>query len=215
MAGESARWYPNGLKNFMAGLVDWDADNIRVALTDGHTFNDTHEFFSDVSVDELAAGGGYTADGELLGTKTNVVVDSSALSAWAATTAYEEGDVVRAVADNGHVFRCTVAGTSGGTEPTWATGTMRETADGATVKWVEFGAAIQRLLAATTSWTSATFTVTGAWIWKDTGVDSTSPLLGYVDFGGSRSPNNGQLDLDWDDNNGILRVGAGSATANP
>ena len=213
MAGEIARWYPNGLKNFMEGDVDWDADTIKVALGVTHTYLDTDEFFSDVNTEEIT-GTGYTAGGETLGTKTNVIVDSSALTAWAATTAHEEGDLVRAVADNGHVFRCVVAGTTGASEPTWILATMRETAD-ASVVWVEFGAAIQRLLAATAQWTGATFTAEDAWVYKDTGTPTTSPLLGHVDFGGSRAPSAGTFDLDWDDNNGILRVGAGSPTVNP
>lgn len=40
---------------------------------------------------------------------------------WQATHAYSIGDVVAAVADNGHQYRCTTAGTSGGSEPVWPT----------------------------------------------------------------------------------------------
>lgn len=48
----------------------------------------------------------------------------TALTAWAATTAYTVGQIRRPTApayNTSHVYRCTTAGTSGGTEPTWST----------------------------------------------------------------------------------------------
>jgi prepilin-type N-terminal cleavage/methylation domain-containing protein len=38
---------------------------------------------------------------------------------WAAGTPYAEGDLVIPTSPNGHFYRCTTAGTSGGTEPAW------------------------------------------------------------------------------------------------
>lgn len=63
-------------------------------------------------------------------------------SAWAASTAYTvreaqdaaTGSVVRPTTENGRFFKCTVAGTSGGTEPTWDTTIGNTTTDG-TVTW--------------------------------------------------------------------------------
>jgi len=40
---------------------------------------------------------------------------------WAATTAYTVGDSVLPLTPNGYMYRCTVAGTSDGSEPTWPT----------------------------------------------------------------------------------------------
>ena len=66
-------------------------------------------------------------------------------SAWQATTAYSRGDIVLrttgAGAENvaGLFFRCTTAGTTGGTEPTWVTTTpgTSTTTDG-TVVWTVY-----------------------------------------------------------------------------
>lgn len=51
-------------------VVDYDTDTIKVALLTGHTpAQDTHDFFSDVSANQIT-GTGYTAGGATLGTKT-------------------------------------------------------------------------------------------------------------------------------------------------
>ncbi len=206
----TARWYPNGWKNFVNGTIDYDADTIKVALlTSTSAFNDTHEFWSDISANEVS-GTGYTAGGDTLATKTVNVTDSSALTAWAASTAYSLGDVVRASTDNGNVFRCVVAGTSGGTEPTWVTTSFRETADN-TVVWVQFGSAVIWLDAADVTWASSTITARYAAIYKDTGSAATSPLMGWVDFGQDESSSNGNFTIQWSPN-GILRAGVGSVT---
>ncbi len=61
-------------------------------------------------------------------------VDSSASSTWAATTAYSLGDRVSGVTEEGVIFECTTAGTSGGSEPTWDTTPGNTTAD-STATW--------------------------------------------------------------------------------
>lgn len=48
---------------------------------------------------------------------------------WAATTAYAVGDVVKPTTRDGNEYVCTVAGTSGGAEPTWVTTEGGETVD--------------------------------------------------------------------------------------
>lgn len=63
---------------------------------------------------------------------------SSAYSAWAATTAYSLGDVRRPTTRNGHRYRCTTAGTSGGSEPSWPKTDGATVSDG-TVVWTEYG----------------------------------------------------------------------------
>ena len=80
----------------------------------------------------------------------------SAVTAWAASTAYSVGDLRRQLATpavgSERVFRCTTAGTSGGTEPTWNTTAGATTNDGTAV-WTEvtgqsaygWGAAAARL----------------------------------------------------------------------
>jgi len=64
-------------------------------------------------------------------------VQWTAVTAWAATTAYVVGDLRRQLAapavGNERVFRCTTAGTSGGTEPAWNLNNNATTNDGSAV----------------------------------------------------------------------------------
>lgn len=64
------------------------------------------------------------------------------------------------------------------------------------------------LLASATIWTNATFTASYAVIYKSTGSASTSPLLGWVDFGGNQSVTAGTFTLGWDAVNGVLNATA-------
>jgi len=59
-----------------------------------------------------------------------------AYTAWASSTAYSVGNIVRAstLQASGLVFRCTTAGTSGGSEPAWGTDIGSTITDG-TVVW--------------------------------------------------------------------------------
>lgn len=67
-------------------------------------------------------------------------VKYAAVVAWAASTAYSVGDLRRQLATpafgNERVFRCTTAGTSGGSEPAWSLTKNSTTADGTAV-WTE------------------------------------------------------------------------------
>lgn len=56
------------------------------------------------------------------------------VSAWAASTAYSKGDVVRPSTWNDRFFEAVVAGTSAGSEPSWQTNLGDETTDN-TVTW--------------------------------------------------------------------------------
>ena len=55
--------------------------------------------------------------------------------AWASTTAYITGDIVKASTYNSLSYECSTAGTSGASEPTWTTTEYNVQTDG-TVKWV-------------------------------------------------------------------------------
>jgi hypothetical protein len=52
--------------------------------------------------------------------------------------------------------------------------------------------------AADTSWTTSTITARYAIIYKSTGTASTSPLIGYVDFGADVSSSGGTFSITWD-----------------
>jgi hypothetical protein len=64
-----------------------------------------------------------------------------------------------------------------------------------------------RLDAADVSWTSASFTARYAVVYKDTGTASTSPVLGYVDFGGDETVSSGTFNITWDAT-GVLKITA-------
>ena len=55
------------------------------------------------------------------------------------------------------------------------------------------------------TWTSSTITAAGAVIFKVSGASTTSPLIGYVDFSGSKSSSNGDFIVQWN-TNGILTL---------
>lgn len=65
-------------------------------------------------------------------------VKYAAIPVWAASTAYSLGDYVRRLTgdtggNGGRVFKCTTAGTTGGTEPTWNVGNNATTTSGTAV----------------------------------------------------------------------------------
>ena len=53
------------------------------------------------------------------------------------------------------------------------------------------------------TWSNATVTAVGAVIYKNTGTASTSPIIGYIDFGGTKSSSAGNFTIQWDATNGI------------
>jgi len=64
------------------------------------------------------------------------------------------------------------------------------------------------LRAGATSWSGATFTARYAVVYKDTGSGSTSPLLGYVDFGGDETVSSGTFTITWDATDGVMKITA-------
>jgi hypothetical protein len=188
----ATKWYPQGPNHLANAAVDWDtAANIKVAVMDNpFTFDDTDDFWDDVSASDYSSASGYSAGGSNIANRARAVVDSSALTARANTTAYSVGDIRRTAADSGRVFLCVAAGTSAGSEPGgMATlGTFREIADG-TVVWVNVGSAAVTLDGDPVAWTGLDQTATnGAVIYLDTGNAATSPLLGFIDFEASETP---------------------------
>ena len=53
------------------------------------------------------------------------------------------------------------------------------------------------------TWSNATVTAVGAVIYKNTGTASTSPIIGYIDFGGAKSSSAGNFTIQSDATNGI------------
>lgn len=60
------------------------------------------------------------------------------------------------------------------------------------------GTNVTKFDAADVSWTSSTLTARYAVIYLSTGTASTSPLIGYVDFGSDQSSSAGTFSIVWD-----------------
>lgn len=206
------KWYLHGLRAYLAGEADYDANDIRLALaSSSYTPTTAHNFWDDVVANEVT-GSGYTANGTALGSKTVTVTEPASATAWAATTAYAVGDVRRPVSSNGHLYKAIVAGTSAGSEPTWPTTADLQVVDSG-VTWREIGRGQVALSAATVTWTTGDpGTLTARWgvIYNRTpATDATRPLIAYVDFTADQTASNGgALSVSWDAR-GILRTFAG------
>lgn len=72
--------YNRAKANFFNKEVDLEADTIKVALlNNSHSFTATHNGYSDISTNELAASGGYTTGGASLASKA---VTQAATTKW-------------------------------------------------------------------------------------------------------------------------------------
>jgi hypothetical protein len=195
-------WYSKALANLLGGeaggdafAVDFLSDTIKFMLTTStYAPNlDTHETKADVTNEVV--GTGYSAGGVTLSSKTITVTPADSwATARANSTVYAVGDVVRPATPNGHLYKCIVAGTSGGSPPTFPTVAGQTVVDG-TATWAEAGRAITQIDAADPSWPSSTITARYAVGYKDTGTPSTSPLLCLGDFGADKSTENGTFQI--------------------
>lgn len=184
MATVTFEWFSKAFANEQGGEVSGDAfaidylsDTIKCALLTSTAApnKDTWETWADITNEVVGAG--YTTLGAALASKTLVVTpaDSWGVSR-ANSTAYAVGDIVRPAAANTFVYRCIVAGTSGGGLPTYTTNIGESFADGG-VTWTNLGKAIVAWDAADPSWATSTITARYAIIFKDTGTAGTSPLM--------------------------------------
>lgn len=55
------------------------------------------------------------------------------------------------------------------------------------------------------TWATSTITARYALIWKNSGTNTTSPLVGYVDFGADKTSDNGNFIITWS-SAGILKL---------
>lgn len=80
-----------------------------------------------------------TFRGQSLGAPATLYIALFAASRgyWAASTSYSLGDTVLPATPNGHVYKCTTAGTSGSSAPSWGTTAGGTTSDGGTLVWTE------------------------------------------------------------------------------
>lgn len=189
----------------MLGDIDYSANTIKCALlTNGYSPSDADEFFSVVDANETS-GTGYTAGGATLGTKTAAVVEDQSITAWAGTTAYVEGDIVRPSTANGHIYMCVVAGTTAAGEPTWPT-EPREAVTDNTVTWVEVGSAYIKLSSANVQWANSTITARYAVFYKTGTAGVDDYVIGYIDFGQDESSSDAAFTLQPDSDLGWFSI---------
>lgn len=183
-------------KQYNGEAIDWDTDTIKVALLKD-TYNpdpDNHDYWDDVSSEELADGDGYTAGGKQISNPTLTITSTPS---WQASTSYNVGDRVKPTTFNGFTYVCVEAGTSGSSEPTWGTTLWGLTTDG-TVKWVcQPYTNILKLDADDITWNfTASKSFRYAVIYKDTGNAATSILIAYADLGATTLSGQFTLQLD-------------------
>ena len=65
-------------------------------------------------------------------------------------------------------------------------------------KSVSVASNVVKLDADDPTWANSTITATHAVVYKDTGVDGTSPLISYIDFGGSQVSSSGEFKITLD-----------------
>lgn len=132
-----AKPYRQAQLNAFQAKWNWIADSIHVTL---HTTSyalalDTDAFVSNLT-NEVAAGLGYSTGGVVLSTLLAQYTPANRWGlTWAASTAYSVGDVLQ---QGGGLYRCTTAGTSAASIPTFGTTVGGTTTDN-TVTWTYTG----------------------------------------------------------------------------
>lgn len=201
-----AQWYRQALLNALAGKINYLSDAITVTLhTASYAPNlDTDAFVSNLT-NELATGGGYTAGGIALGSLTRTYTAANSWGTTAATsTPYTVGTVVRPATGNGYVYRCAVAGTSGGTAPTWGTIVGGSTTDGG-VTWENVGSGVIAVSAANAVWNAFTAAFRYAVLSDRTPTGAANqPLVGVFDTGATQTGGGGALTITWNGQGALL-----------
>jgi hypothetical protein len=197
MANGYWHWYPTALANILNKEIDLDSDPLYILLLES-AYNPipAHEFESDLTNEVV--GEGYIAGGQLLTGVSVSALPDSALSPWAAGTQYRLGQVRRPTIANGYIYRCVVAGVSGGGEPAWPEIIGREVADGNAV-WACVGKTLIKLDANDPNWPASTITAGRAVVVdKAPGNPAQNPLIGYCLFDGNVSSDSGDFDITFD-----------------
>ncbi len=79
----------------------------------------------------LTANGSTVTDGSVIWTESGNII-------WQKSHPYTAGAIIVPINNNGHFYKCTVAGESGATAPLWTTATNAVVTDGV-VRWTEAG----------------------------------------------------------------------------
>lgn len=193
-----------------AKSIDLDSDTIKMSLhTSTYSPNlATDDFFNDAT-NELGTAGGYTAGGATLANKATSLVDANSWSrSRANSTAYRVGEIVRPATGNGFVYVCSVAGTSGGSIPTYPTVIGTTVADGG-VTWTCAGVRVFRFTSDPVTW-AAPFSAgpfRRAVMYVDTaGAATTDPLIAVASYPSDVTGLDGSHTITPDAANGWLAI---------
>jgi hypothetical protein len=187
-----ADFYASAVSQAFQKNINLLSDTLKVALLgSSYTPNlGTHVHWSDVSASEIT-GTGYSAGGMTLSSPSlTVTVANSWGMAWAPSTLFGYGNIVRPSTANGYLYRCAVAGTSGSSAPSWPTVYDTNIVDGGAT-WACIGNAITVFTSAPVNWPASTFTASYAVIYDaQTAVATTEPLICLQTFTAAQSVSN-------------------------
>lgn len=190
--------YASAYLSLLNKEADLDSDTLKITLHSS-TYSPsiaTHRYVSSLT-NELSTASGYTAGGATVTGSFTLTAANSWASTAATSTPYTLGQVRRPSAGNGYLYRCVVAGTSGGSAPTWPTVVGTTVADGG-VTWLNIGVAVVVLdLTDATLWTSFSAGPYRYAVLSDRtpGTAATQPLIGVWDFGSDQTGGGGNFDL--------------------
>lgn len=175
--------YAQALLALLNKEIDWNSDTIKaMLLTSSYTPDvDAHNYKDDLTNE--VTGTGYTAAGATVTSPTMTYTAAASATAWQASHAYAVNDTVRKVSNNGHVYRCIVAGTSSSSEPTWPTGPGATVTDGS-VTWAEAGKGFIMIDCDDPTWSASTITARYCVLYDSSpSTDATRPLIALLDLG--------------------------------
>jgi hypothetical protein len=211
MTNVNFQLYSNFFFTLFNKETDLNSDDIRIALvTSSYTIDRiAHDYWNDVVANELATASGYTANGLALTTEAFSIIAANSWTKVAATsTAYNVGEIVRPSAGNLFVYRCSVAGTSGGSAPTWPTTVGLTVADGS-VTWTCVGRSVARFTSDPAVWAAAfdagPFRYAVMYN-RSPATDATRPLIGVITYGSDQTGGSGSFTLTPDADAGWIAI---------
>jgi hypothetical protein len=194
----TARAYAGGVGQLLSKTENLTSDTLKVTLHgSGYTPNFDTDTFQSALTSEMSTGSGYTAGGlTVTGQSIAKVAANSWSQVWAATTSYNQGQFVRPTAGNGFIYYCAVAGTTGGSAPSWPTVIGATVAD-SSVTWTCIGHGGVVLAMSNLVWTtfSAGPFLTGVLADTTPGSSGTNPLILAWQFGSAQTGGGGNFTI--------------------